>query len=102
MTEASVPSFWVIVPTYNEEDGIREFHRRLATVLRSLPFSSEIVYVNDGSKDGTLEILRSLSAEHDNVLQTHPYVPCLGSTALSRLRKTGLGCESAPAFSLRR
>ena len=68
MTEASGPELLsVIVPTYNEEEGIPEFHRRLATVLRSLPFSSEIVYVNDGSKDGTLEILRSLSAEHDNV-----------------------------------
>lgn len=68
MTEASSPELLsVIVPTYNEEEGIREFHRRLATVLRSLPFSSEIVYVNDGSKDGTLEILRSLSAENDNV-----------------------------------
>ena len=76
MTEASGPELLsVIVPTYNEEDGIREFHRRLATVLRSLPFSSEIVYVNDGSKDGTLEILRSLSAEHYNVLQTHSYGP---------------------------
>jgi polyisoprenyl-phosphate glycosyltransferase len=57
----------VIVPVYNEEDGIREFNRRLVTVLRSLPFFSEVVYVNDGSEDGTLEILRSLSAEHDRV-----------------------------------
>src|SRR5215217_8161361 len=57
----------IIVPTFNEEKGIREFNRRLVAVLRSLPFSSEIVYVNDGSKDGTLEILHSLSAEHDNL-----------------------------------
>jgi polyisoprenyl-phosphate glycosyltransferase len=57
----------VIVPAYNEEDGIEEFNRRLVAVLRSLPFFSEIVYVNDGSKDGTLEILRSLTDEHDNV-----------------------------------
>ena len=57
----------VIVPAYNEEEGIREFNQRLVAVLRSLPFFCEIVYVNDGSKDGTLEILRSLSDEHDNV-----------------------------------
>lgn len=57
----------IIVPVYNEADGIREFNRRLLAVLRSLPFFSEVVYVNDGSKDGTLEILRSLSAEYDNI-----------------------------------
>jgi polyisoprenyl-phosphate glycosyltransferase len=57
----------VIVPAYNEEEGIREFNQRLVAVLRPLPFFSEIVYVNDRSKDGTLEILRSLSDEHDNV-----------------------------------
>lgn len=68
MTESPDPELLsVIVPAYNEEEGIREFNRSLLTALRSLPFSSEIVYVNDGGKDGTLEILRSLSAEHGNV-----------------------------------
>ena len=57
----------VIVPVYNEEEGIREFNRRLIAVLGPMPFLSEVVYVNDGSKDGTLGILRSLSEEHDNV-----------------------------------
>jgi polyisoprenyl-phosphate glycosyltransferase len=57
----------VIVPVYNEEKSIREFNRRLVATLRLLPFLSEILYVNDGSKDGTLEILRSLSDEHDNI-----------------------------------
>jgi glycosyltransferase involved in cell wall biosynthesis len=68
MTERSGPELLsIIVPAFNEGEGIREFNRRLVVVLQSLPFFSEIVYVNDGSKDGTLEILRSLSAEHDNV-----------------------------------
>jgi polyisoprenyl-phosphate glycosyltransferase len=68
VTEISDPELLsVIVPIYNEEEGIREFNRRLATVLQALPFFSEIVYVNDGSRDGTLGILRSLSAEHENV-----------------------------------
>jgi polyisoprenyl-phosphate glycosyltransferase len=68
MTESSrLELLSVIVPVYNEVDGLGEFNRRLLIVLRSLPFFSEVVYVNDGSNDGTLEILRSLSAEDENI-----------------------------------
>lgn len=57
----------VIVPAYNEEEVLQEFNRRLVAALQSLPFFCEIVYINDGSKDGTLEILRAISDEHENV-----------------------------------
>ncbi len=50
----------VVVPVYNEEDVLREFHARLARVLDPLPMTAEIVYVNDGSSDGTLALLQAL------------------------------------------
>lgn len=50
----------IVVPAYNEEDGLAEFHRRTAAVLNELPMNSEIVYVNDGSRDLTLDIMKSL------------------------------------------
>jgi len=50
----------VVVPVYNEEDVLREFHARLARVLDPLPMTAEIVYVNDGSGDGTLALLQAL------------------------------------------
>lgn len=50
----------VVVPAYNEQEVLPEFHRRLATVLQSLAMDYEIVYVNDGSKDTTLEVLNVL------------------------------------------
>ncbi|MGD1876750.1 MAG: glycosyltransferase family 2 protein [Kiloniellaceae bacterium] len=50
----------VVVPAYNEEDVLEAFHTRLAAVLEQLPHRSEIIYVNDGSSDSTLSILRRL------------------------------------------
>ena len=50
----------IVVPAYNEADGIGEFNRRLSDVRRKLPESSEVIYVNDGSRDDTLAILEQL------------------------------------------
>lgn len=50
----------VVVPVYNEADGIAEFNRRLTEVRANLPERSEVVYVNDGSNDRTFAILRLL------------------------------------------
>lgn len=50
----------VIVPVYNEEEVLPAFHARLAAVLDTLPFPTEVIYVNDGSTDRSLEILRDL------------------------------------------
>jgi glycosyltransferase involved in cell wall biosynthesis len=50
----------VVVPAYNEEDVLNEFHKRLAAVLDSVSMTIEIVYVNDGSIDDTLGIMRRL------------------------------------------
>lgn len=50
----------VVVPAFNEAEGLGEFHRRLATVLDTLSAASEIVYVNDGSGDATLALMQRL------------------------------------------
>lgn len=53
-------SISVVVPVYNEEEALPEFHRRLAVVLDALSTLSEIIYVNDGSRDGTMALLAAL------------------------------------------
>ena len=50
----------VVVPAYNEEDVLPEFHRRLAGVLETMRVDAEVIYVNDGSSDGTLAAMRAL------------------------------------------
>ena len=52
--------FSIVVPAYNEQEVLLEFHRRLCGVLAQLEGGSEIVYVNDGSRDNTLAVLHEL------------------------------------------
>ena len=54
------PLLSIVIPVYNEEVVLQEFHRRLSKVLDCLEGISEIVYVNDGSRDSTLSLLDKL------------------------------------------
>ena len=54
------PFISVIVPIFNEEAVISEFHRRMTAVLESITEQWELVCVNDGSRDASLSILLAL------------------------------------------
>ena len=54
------PFLSVIVPLYNEESVIREMYRRLTNMLEGNQLDYEIVWINDGSRDGTLRIAKEL------------------------------------------
>lgn len=47
----------IVVPMYNEEEVANEFYTRTTTVLKELPYDYELIIVNDGSRDKTLEIV---------------------------------------------
>ena len=57
------PIYSIVVPCYNEEEVIHETHRRLTDVMQGMGELYEIIYVNDGSKDKTMTILRELAAD---------------------------------------
>lgn len=67
------PLLSIVVPTYNEEKGIGEFYRRTKAVLESLSprFDHEILFVNDHSRDRTLDRLRELSSQDEKVRIIH-------------------------------
>jgi dolichol-phosphate mannosyltransferase len=58
----------VVVPIYNEEELIVRFHEAVAGFLEDTHMPWEVVYVNDGSKDSSLEILRALQVEDPHVV----------------------------------
>lgn len=58
----------VVIPCFDEEKVIRATYRHLVSTLDGLPVSEfELVFVDDGSKDTTLEILRSIQVEDRRV-----------------------------------
>lgn len=52
----------VVVPAYNESEGLREFQRRIGLVFDGLDMHCSVLYVDDGSRDDTWEVMESLRA----------------------------------------
>lgn len=57
----------VVVPAYNEQEVLAPFHERLTQVLDGLDLEAEVVYVNDGSSDATLDLMLGLRAADPRV-----------------------------------
>ncbi len=66
MTETNV-LLSIIIPAYNEDAVLPEFHRRLRAVLDGLSSAAEIIYINDGSTDNTLLVLQGLHDQDPRV-----------------------------------
>jgi glycosyltransferase involved in cell wall biosynthesis len=59
---AKRPTLTLVLPIYNEEDVIPELHGRLQAFLSTFDFETEVVFVNDGSRDRSMELLRGVAA----------------------------------------
>jgi len=58
----SHPRLSVVVPLYNERESLDELHRRIVEACTGMGASFEIVFVDDGSTDGSREVLATLRA----------------------------------------
>ena len=61
------PILSVVIPVYNEEMNIGKLYQRICDNLQPLNISWEVVYVNDGSKDRSLSILKGLTETDSHV-----------------------------------
>jgi glycosyltransferase involved in cell wall biosynthesis len=58
----------VVVPLYNEEENIQLLYDELKEVLQSIRHEHEIIFIDDGSSDTSLELLRTIQDRDDNVV----------------------------------
>lgn len=63
----NAPTFSIVVPVYNESDSLDELVTAIEAALRPLHRDYEILFVDDGSTDGSLEKLKRLSATRQAV-----------------------------------
>lgn len=56
-----------VVPVFNEEGNLHEFHARLTEVMSKLPYDYDIIFVDDGSSDASAAILYKLSQTDEHV-----------------------------------
>jgi len=67
MTNINNINISIIVPCYNEEEAIPDFYNEITELLNSLNKSYEVIFIDDGSKDKTLNILKELSDKDSNI-----------------------------------
>lgn len=57
------PTLSLVLPIYNEEEVIPELHTRLQEFLKELELDAEVLFVNDGSRDKSMELLRGIAKD---------------------------------------
>ena len=57
----------VVVSVYNEEQALPMFYETIKLILEILPWDYELLFVNDGSRDDSLSILREYAARDEKV-----------------------------------
>ncbi|GAB1797272.1 MULTISPECIES: glycosyltransferase family 2 protein [Priestia] len=65
---SSIVKYSIVVPVYNEEEVIHETYRRLTEVMHSTKEAYELLFVNDGSRDRTAEIIKEYSEQDPAVV----------------------------------
>ena len=65
--EAPAPELSLFLPVLDEEENLRPMHAKIQEALKSLGKTAEVIYVDDGSTDKSLQILREIAAEDEHV-----------------------------------
>ena len=59
----------IIVSVYNEDEVLRVFHENIIKMIHENKLDAEIIYVNDGSSDNSIHILRELKREYSGIVR---------------------------------
>ena len=84
--------FTIIVPLYNEEDNMPELERRLSAYLDTCSMKACVLFVDDGSSDGSLDCLKAMCSRHGNFR----YISFGHNCGLSAALKAGFDYADSP------
>lgn len=56
----------VVVPIFNEEMNLTAFHQRVSSAMTKLQLAFQVIYVNDGSTDQSLQVIKNICSENPN------------------------------------
>ena len=90
MTASQTPQLSVVVPVFNEQDNVAPLIHEITAALRGVA-DFEIVYVDDRSRDGTLDALRALKAQVPELRVVHHVTQSGQSTAIRNGVKAARG-----------
>lgn len=65
--ESSKLDLSVLIPLYNEEESLRELHRWITDVVQQMGVTYEVLFVDDGSTDGSWAVIEGLSGRDEHV-----------------------------------
>src|SRR5215203_5987972 len=65
--QADAPELSLFLPVLDEEENLRPMHAKIRGALDTLGKTAEVIYVDDGSTDRSLEILKEIAAGDDRV-----------------------------------
>jgi glycosyltransferase involved in cell wall biosynthesis len=66
-TNRSAPELSLFLPVFDEEENLLPMHQKISSALDALGKSAEVIYVDDGSTDKSLEILREIASRDPRV-----------------------------------
>src|SRR5258708_34960342 len=64
---ATNPELSLFLPVLDEEENLRPMHAKIAAALDALGKTAEVIYVDDGSTDNSLKVLRDLAAADNRI-----------------------------------
>ena len=57
----------IVIPLLNEEESLKELYHWIANTMQSNGFLYEIIFIDDGSTDGSWELIDNLTSQHPEV-----------------------------------
>ena len=86
MNRTSLYEFTILVPVYDEEDNILRLESELASFLKTAIVKSCVLFVNDGSRDNSLELIKGACQRQEDMF----YLSFAGNRGLSAAIKAGI------------